>query len=80
MVWRKATGPSEGLVCEGCLNGACDDNHAPFSIEIIPEKETNTLKQATNIHALFKLNVGDVVSNIERANMSNTDKRTILSI
>src|SRR5580704_17890270 len=26
MFWRKATGPSEGLVCEGCLNGGCDDN------------------------------------------------------
>jgi hypothetical protein len=77
MFWRKATGPSEGLICEGCLNGGCDDNHAPFSVEIRPEKGTN-VKQATNIHALFKLNVGDVVSNIEETNI--TDKRTILAI
>jgi hypothetical protein len=78
MFWRKATGPSEGLVCGGCLNGSCNDNHAPFSVEISQENGTNVTKQATYIHALFKLNVGDVVSNIEEANI--TDKRTILAI
>jgi hypothetical protein len=81
MFWRKATGASDGLVCEGCLNGGCDDNHAPFSIEISQEKGTNTIKQATNIHALFKLNVGDVITNIEDDNyIGNDDKRTILAI
>ena len=77
MFWGKPTSPSEFLVCEGCLNESCDENHAPFSVEITQEKGTN-VKQATNIHALFTLNVGNVVGNIEQADI--TDKQTIFKL
>lgn len=76
MFWRKATGPSSSLVCEGCLNGGCDDNHAPFSVKI--NKDT-PIKQHNNIHALFKLNMGDVVTHIEDSKINNVDKQFILA-
>ncbi|KTD17931.1 hypothetical protein [Legionella jordanis] len=79
MFWRKATGSSAGLACEGCLNGGCDTNHAPFSVEIKPH-EASATKQAANIHALFKLNVGDVVSNIEEADIGYSAKQALLVI
>ena len=85
MFWRKATGPSAGLICEGCMNGGCDDNHAPFSVEISKDENGN-VKQAQNIHALFRLNVGDVVANIENEerntiyDLSQAEKSEILAI
>ena len=68
MFWRKATGPSSGLTCEECLNGGdCDDNHhaPPFSVKISTDDSGTVKKQAQNIHALFKLNIGDAMTNIE---------------
>lgn len=77
MFWKKATGPSSSLVCEGCLNGGCDDNHAPFSVKISTD---TAIKQSNNIHALFKLNIGDVVTHIENSEINNADKQVILAI
>lgn len=66
MFWRK---PREGE--------DFDDFTAPFSVEIRQENGTN-VKQAANIHALFKLNVGDVVRHIEEATIPH--KKSILTI
>jgi len=60
MFWRKATGPSSALECEGCLNGGCDQTHAPFSVAI--QKDA---MYSPGVTALFKLNIGDVVTNME---------------
>lgn len=35
----------------------------PFYVRIIREEETNIFKQSKNIHALFKLNVGNIFGN-----------------
>ena len=39
-----------------------------FGVE--PKKGTRVVEQATNIHALLKLNIGDVVSNIEEDDLA----------
>lgn len=79
MFWNKYVGASSGLVCDGCLYGGCDENHAPFSIDIT-EKNTTDI-QSNNLHSFFALNVGNVVTNIECSDtLSDVDKSSLLNL
>jgi|GEM_PF-3889617 len=73
--WKKNTDPSDVLLEHDCEE-SYGEERPPFAIKISQEKTSNNNQaQATNIHALFKLNVGGVVANIE-----NTAKANILAI
>ncbi|MBA2656569.1 MAG: hypothetical protein H0U70_06230 [Tatlockia sp.] len=66
MFWKKESGSSSAsLQCNGCMNGECAENHAPFTVDVIPEKISLEESQVKNIYALFQLNIGGVVNKIE---------------
>ncbi|KTC97214.1 hypothetical protein Lgee_1875 [Legionella geestiana] len=57
-----------------CKKGADD----PLPFTVVLRQENGVYSQAKNIHALFRLNAGNVVGNIEEASIA--DKQAILAI
>ena len=66
--WRKATGPSSAMVCQGCLDG-CDEEIAPFHVNI-PSDSNGKIdhEKSKKIGAILRLNIGGSVTNIEDNN------------